>query len=167
MTRPKRRPGARIVDLSRLRDELAAARRDGRRIVFTNGCFDLLHAGHVRLLESAAELGNLLVVGLNDDASVRRLKGAERPFVPFHERAEILAALEAVDLVVGFPEDTPEKLVAAVLPDVLVKGGDWSPDSIVGRETVESHGGRVVTIPLRAGRSTSAIVERIRSSGSS
>jgi D-beta-D-heptose 7-phosphate kinase/D-beta-D-heptose 1-phosphate adenosyltransferase len=162
VTRPEHR---KIVDLPGLCDELAAAREQGRRIVFTNGCFDLLHAGHVRLLESAAELGDLLVVGLNGDASVRRLKGPERPFVPFHERAEILAALETVDLVVGFEEDTPANLIATVRPDVLVKGGDLSPDSIVGRETVESRGGRVVSIPLRAGRSTSALVEKIRGDG--
>lgn len=163
MTRSPRPPGAKVVDLRRLRDELTAARERGRRIVFTNGCFDVLHAGHLQLLESAAELGDLLVVGLNGDASVRRLKGPARPFVSFHERAEILAGLGAVDFVVRFEEDTPGNLIEAVLPDVLVKGGDWSPEHIVGRELVEARGGRVVSIPLRADRSTSAVVRRIRS----
>jgi len=163
MTRSSRPAGAKIVDPTRLRDALAGVREQGRSIVFTNGCFDVLHAGHLQLLESAAELGDVLVVGLNGDASVRRLKGPARPFVPFHERAEILAELGVVDFVVGFEEDTPGNLIAAVLPDVLVKGGDWSPDRIVGRELVESRGGRVVSIPLRAGRSTSALVGRIRS----
>ena len=163
MTPPTEPSVARVVALSRLRETLSAARDAGRRIVFTNGCFDLLHAGHLGLLESSAELGDVLVVGLNGDESVRRLKGPDRPFVPFDERAEMLAGLGAVDWVVGFDEDTPAALIDAVLPDVLVKGGDWSLDRIVGRETVESRGGRVVTVPLRSDLSTTSLVDRIRS----
>jgi len=148
-------------------DELIArvgpGERRGRRVVMTNGCFDLLHPGHVRCLEEARALGDLLVVAINSDASVRRLKGAGRPVVPEAERAEILAALAAVDYVTVFDEDTPQKIIARVLPDVLVKGGDWGADEIVGRAEVEAAGGRVVTIPLEPGYSTSALLERIRS----
>ena len=155
---------AKVVDVSRLREALGAERKAGRSVVFTNGCFDLLHAGHLGLLESAAELGDVLVVGLNGDESVRRLKGPDRPFVPFDERAELLAGLGAVDWVVGFDDDTPAALIDEVLPDILVKGGDWRLDQIVGRETVESRGGRVVTVPLRSDLSTTSLVDRIRSS---
>jgi D-beta-D-heptose 7-phosphate kinase/D-beta-D-heptose 1-phosphate adenosyltransferase len=129
----------------------------------TNGCFDLLHPGHIRCLEGARSLGDLLVVAINSDASVHRLKGAGRPVVPEAERAEILAALEAVDYVVVFDEDTPQRIISRVLPDVLVKGGDWGADQIVGRAEVEAAGGRVVTIPLEPGYSTTALLERIRS----
>ena len=155
---------AKVVDVSRLREALGAERKAGRSVVFTNGCFDLLHAGHLGLLESAAELGDVLVVGLNGDESVRRLKGPDRPLVPFDERAELLAGLGAVDWVVGFDDDTPAALIDEVLPDILVKGGDWRLDQIVGRETVESRGGRVVTVPLRSDLSTTSLVDRIRSS---
>jgi D-beta-D-heptose 7-phosphate kinase/D-beta-D-heptose 1-phosphate adenosyltransferase len=134
-------------------------------IVFTNGCFDLLHVGHLRLLERAAEMGDLLVVGLNSDASVRRLKGPGRPILPFEERAELLAGLKAVDQVVGFDEETPLKLIEQIEPDVLVKGGDWPKQQIVGREVVERRGGRVVTLPLSDDWSTSRIIDRIRSGG--
>jgi D-beta-D-heptose 7-phosphate kinase/D-beta-D-heptose 1-phosphate adenosyltransferase len=130
--------------------------------VFTNGVFDLLHRGHVEYLEEARALGDRLVVGINSDASVRRLKGAERPLVPEAERAEILAALECVDLVMTFDEDTPDRLIEDVRPDVLVKGGDWPLDQIAGRAFVESYGGRVANVPLREGLSTTRIVERIR-----
>jgi D-beta-D-heptose 7-phosphate kinase/D-beta-D-heptose 1-phosphate adenosyltransferase len=133
----------------------------GEKIVFTNGVFDLLHRGHVEYLEEARALGDRLVIGVNSDASVRRLKGPTRPIVPAVERAELLAALASVDLVVVFAEDTPEAIIRAVEPDVLVKGGDWALDAIVGRELVESRGGRVLTIPMRAGHSTSALVRRI------
>lgn len=162
MTRPRRPAAAKIVDLAALLRALGPERARGRSVVFTNGCFDILHAGHLRLLEAAALLGDLLVIGLNDDASVRRLKGPERPFLPFEDRARILAALEVVDRVVGFSEDTPAALIEALIPDILVKGGDWTPDRIVGREIVESHGGRVVTIPLVPERSTSDLARRIR-----
>jgi D-beta-D-heptose 7-phosphate kinase/D-beta-D-heptose 1-phosphate adenosyltransferase len=131
-------------------------------VVFTNGCFDLLHAGHVDLLERAAALGDILVVGVNSDGSVRRIKGAGRPIVPLSERMEILAGLRAVDYVVPFAEETPARLIAALRPDVLVKGGDYRPSDIAGRSTVEADGGRVVVMPLRRGRSTSALIRRAR-----
>ena len=147
------------------RAELAALRSDwrsrGEPAVFTNGCFDLLHSGHVRYLNAARALGEHLVVGLNSDASVRRLKGSGRPVTPESERAEILAALAAVDAVVVFGEDTPLRLIEAVEPDVLVKGGDWALEAIVGREFVEARGGRVLTLPVIPGRSTSALLARL------
>ena len=150
------------------RADLIIRRREwkdnGRRVVFTNGCFDLLHPGHVRLLEQARALGDLLVVGVNSDRSVRGLKGEGRPLLPEGERAELLAALAAVDAVTIFDEPTPRELIAALLPDVLVKGGDWSPDEIVGRAEVEGAGGRVVTIPYIEGYSTSALIARIAGS---
>ena len=138
-------------------------RADGRSIVFTNGVFDLLHPGHVRYLEQARSLGDVLIVGLNGDASVRRNKGEGKPITPQHERAELLLALSSVDGVVFFDEDTPAEIISAIQPDVLVKGADWAADRIVGRDTVESRNGRVVRVPLEAGHSTSAIVERVRS----
>ncbi len=147
------------------RAELIIRRREwkgnGRRVVFTNGCFDLLHPGHVRLLEQARALGDALVVGLNSDRSVRELKGDARPLVPEAGRAEVLAALETVDAVTIFDEPTPRELIAALEPDVLVKGGDWRPDEIVGREEVEAAGGRVVVVPTLEGYSTSALIARI------
>jgi rfaE bifunctional protein nucleotidyltransferase chain/domain len=136
--------------------------RGARRVVFTNGCFDLLHPGHVRLLECAASLGDVLVVGVNSDRSVRSLKGASRPLLPESERAELLASLAAVDFVVIFDQETPAEIIAALLPDVLVKGADWGTGEIVGREEVEAAGGKVVSIPLEAGYSTTKIVEQIR-----
>ncbi len=155
-------PGRKIVDLDGLRAAVAAARVHGARVVFTNGCFDILHAGHVDYLCAAREAGDLLVVAVNDDASVRRLKGPERPVVPAAERARVLAALEMVDLVTIFSDDTPLALVRAVEPDVLVKGADWPADRVVGREIVEARGGRVLLAPLRPGVSTTAILERLR-----
>jgi len=140
-------------------------RQAGRRLVFTNGCFDLLHRGHIEYLTEARALGDALVVGVNDDASVRRLKGPGRPLVAATDRAAVVAALAAVDRVVLFPEDTPAALIAALVPDVLAKGGDWALDAIVGRETVEAAGGRVVRIPFRAGYSTTALLERLRAGG--
>jgi rfaE bifunctional protein nucleotidyltransferase chain/domain len=137
-------------------------KRNGRRIVFTNGCFDLLHPGHIGSLEQARALGDALVVGLNSDASVRQLKGAGRPVLPERERAEILTALECVDAVVIFDDLTPREVIARLLPDVLVKGGDWPGDQIVGREEVEAAGGRVVSIPVVPGYSTTAILRKIR-----
>jgi rfaE bifunctional protein nucleotidyltransferase chain/domain len=137
-------------------------KRNGRRVVFTNGCFDLLHPGHIGSLEKARALGDVLVVGLNSDASVRQLKGAGRPVLPERERAEILAALECVDGVVIFDALTPREVIARLLPDVLVKGGDWASDQIVGREEVEAAGGRVVSIPVVAGYSTTEILRKIR-----
>jgi rfaE bifunctional protein nucleotidyltransferase chain/domain len=137
-------------------------KRNGRRIVFTNGCFDLLHPGHIRSLEQARELGDALIVGLNSDASVRQLKGEGRPLLPERERAEILAALECVDAVIIFDDLTPQDVIARLLPDVLVKGGDWPGDKIVGREEVEAAGGRVVSVPVVPGFSTTDILRKIR-----
>lgn len=131
------------------------------RVVFTNGCFDLLHAGHVDYLEAARALGDHLVVGLNDDDSVRRLKGPTRPVHSAGCRARVLAALACVDAVIVFPEDTPARLIAEVQPDVLVKGGDWPLEAIVGRETVLARGGEVRTIPLTPGQGTTATIARI------
>ena len=140
---------------------LRAAQAQGRKVVFTNGCFDLLHRGHVRYLAQARALGDLLVVGLNGDASVEALKGPGRPIMPAEERAEILAALLTVDYVTVFDDLTPERLIATLQPDVLVKGGDWAPDQIVGREAVERRGGQVRALPYVDGASTSGIIERI------
>ena len=155
------RPRA-ATSLATLVEERRGWRAAGRRVVLTNGCFDLLHVGHLALLEAARRAGELLIVALNADASVRRLKGGGRPIVPAAERAELLLALEPVDRVVVYEEDTPLEVVRALLPDVLVKGSDWAPDAIVGRAEVEAAGGRVLRVELLAGRSTSAIVERIR-----
>jgi rfaE bifunctional protein nucleotidyltransferase chain/domain len=137
-------------------------KRNGRRVVFTNGCFDLLHPGHIRCLEQARQLGDVLIVGLNSDASVKELKGDSRPLLPERERAEILAALECVGAVVIFDDLTPREVIARLLPDVLVKGGDWADDRIVGREQVEAAGGRVVSAPVVPGFSTTDIVRKIR-----
>jgi D-beta-D-heptose 7-phosphate kinase/D-beta-D-heptose 1-phosphate adenosyltransferase len=152
----------RVVSQEELILHIAAAKRNGRHVVFTNGCFDLLHPGHIRLLEEARALGDLLVVGLNSDSSVRRLKGEGRPVIPQAERAEILAALESVDWVAIFDEDTPRELIRRVLPAVLVKGADWGADEIVGREEVEAAGGRVVSISLQEGYSTTQLIERMK-----
>jgi rfaE bifunctional protein nucleotidyltransferase chain/domain len=150
----------RIPDDARAR--LDRWRAERLRLVFTNGVFDLLHRGHVEYLAEAAALGDRLIVGLNSDASVRRLKGPERPIVGEDDRRAVIAALRAVDLAVLFDEDTPARLIEEVAPDVLVKGGDWPVERIVGREFVESRGGRVLSIPLRAGHGTSDLVARIR-----
>ena len=151
-----------ISDLGALLDERRGWKAAGRAVVFTNGCFDLLHPGHVSLLERARAEGDVLVVGLNSDASVARLKGAGRPIVPAAERAEVLCALEAVTRVVVYEGDTPREIIAALLPDVLVKGADWPLDAIVGRTEVEAAGGRVVRVDVVPGLSTTAIVERIQ-----
>jgi D-beta-D-heptose 7-phosphate kinase/D-beta-D-heptose 1-phosphate adenosyltransferase len=157
------RPGAeRVIPRGDIGAFVERLRGVGTKIVFTNGVFDLLHPGHVRYLQQARALGDALIVGLNADPSVRRNKGPERPLTPAAERAEILAALECVDAVVVFDEDTPDAIIKAVRPEVLVKGADWAADQIVGRDTVEAHGGRVVRMPVVAGYSTTAIVERIR-----
>lgn len=152
------------------RTELLEARREwrntGRTVVFTNGCYDLLHPGHIRLLEQARTLGEVLVLGLNSDASVARMKGAGRPIVNEADRAALTAALAAVDAVTLFDEDTPRELIASLLPDVLVKGADWS-HFIAGREEVEAAGGKVLTLPLEPGRSTSNIVQELLSRGAS
>ena len=141
-------------------------RADSRTVVFTNGVFDLLHVGHLRYLQQARALGDALIVGLNSDRSVRANKGPSRPVTPEAERAEILEALACVDAVVVFDQETPYELIAAIQPDVLVKGADWAEDAIVGRDIVEARGGRVVRVALEAGRSTSAIIEKIKKPGS-
>ena len=140
----------------------AECRGAGRRVVFTNGVFDLLHPGHVRYLQAARAEGDALIVAVNSDRSVRANKGPDRPITPEAERAEILAALACVDAVVIFDEETPAEIVRAVQPDVLVKGADWAADAIVGRETVEARGGRVVRIPVEQGWSTTAIVQKMQ-----
>jgi rfaE bifunctional protein nucleotidyltransferase chain/domain len=145
------------AELLELRERWKA---EGKTVVFTNGCYDLLHPGHVRLLERARSLGDALILALNSDASVQRAKGPSRPAVGEAERAEVAAALDAVDAVTLFDEDTPRELIAAVLPDVLVKGADWS-QFIAGREEVEAVGGTVIAVPLEPGYSTTNIVERI------
>jgi D-beta-D-heptose 7-phosphate kinase/D-beta-D-heptose 1-phosphate adenosyltransferase len=159
-------PGSRkVVGREALAQAVRRLQRAGRKVVFTNGCFDLLHVGHVRCLQRARGLGDALVVGLNSDASVRRLKGPGRPLTPARERAEILAALACVDFVTVFGAATPRQLIRAVQPDVLVKGGDWDVGEIVGREIVEGRGGKVVAIPFVKGRSTTGLIGRIRGAG--
>ena len=154
--------GMPATDLATLAAERRGWQREGREVVLTNGCFDLLHPGHVSLLEAARREGDVLVVALNSDASVRSLKGPGRPHIPEAERAEVLLALEAVDRVVVYEDPTPLAVIEALLPDVLVKGADWAEDAIVGRPEVEAAGGRVARVPLVAGRSTTSLVERIR-----
>ena len=154
---------AKILPLEELLPRLARERA-GRAVVFTNGCFDILHPGHVDLLCRARALGGLLVVGLNSDGSVRGLKGLERPAVAWRDRALVLAGLACVDFVTGFDSPTPLALIEAIVPDVLVKGGDWPVEAIVGREAVLAAGGRVLSLPLLPGYSTTAIIERIMAS---
>jgi rfaE bifunctional protein nucleotidyltransferase chain/domain len=151
-----------VLNLDEAILQFGREKRNGRRVVFTNGCFDLLHPGHIQSLEMARGLGDALIVGINSDASVRQLKGEGRPLLPELERAEILAALESVDAVVIFDELTPREVIARLLPDVLVKGGDWAGDRIVGRDEVEAAGGRVVSAPVLPGYSTTEIVRKIR-----
>ena len=151
-----------VLTLDELILQFGREKRNGKRLVFTNGCFDVLHPGHIHSLETARGLGDCLIVGLNGDESVRSLKGAGRPVIPAGERAEILASLECVDAVVVFEDLTPEKVIAALLPDVLVKGGDWPGNQIVGRAEVEAAGGRVVLVDTVPGYSTTEILKRIR-----
>jgi len=158
--RPRRAAG-KVKSLTGAVRAVRAAQRGGRRAVFTNGCFDLLHPGHIRYLEQARALGDLLVVAINGDDSVRRLKGPTRPVVPAAQRAEVLAALEAVDLVLVFHELDPERVIRSIRPDVLVKGGDWTVDRIIGAEFVQSLGGTVRSLPYVAGTSTTELIRRI------
>ncbi|HVG29635.1 MAG TPA: D-glycero-beta-D-manno-heptose 1-phosphate adenylyltransferase [Pyrinomonadaceae bacterium] len=151
-----------ILSRDRAAEVRARLRAEGRRLVFTNGCFDLLHVGHVRYLRQARSLGDALLVAINSDRAVRELKGAGRPVMPAGERAEVLAALEAVSYVTVFDELSPRQLIAKLLPDVLVKGGDYALSEIHGREEVEAAGGRVVALPFVEGASTTDIIERIR-----
>jgi len=159
-------PGAtRVLTVPQIGGYVGEHRAAGRRVVFTNGVFDLLHPGHVRYLQEARSLGDLLIVGVNADESVRRNKGPERPITSQDERAELLAALRCVDAVVIFYEDTPAEIIRLVQPDILVKGADWAADRIVGRDTVEARGGRVVRVAVEEGYSTTSIIDRIRRAG--
>jgi rfaE bifunctional protein nucleotidyltransferase chain/domain len=148
-----------ILHLERAYQVVEDLKRRGRTVVFTNGCFDLLHPGHTRLFAEARKLGDVLIVAMNSDRSVRVLKGPGRPLQPEAERAEILAALAAVDYVTIFDDLTPQVVIARMLPNVLVKGGDWGPDQIVGRPEIEAAGGRVVSIPVVQGYSTTALIQ--------
>jgi len=151
-----------ILDRQELVRKRGELRGEGRTLVFTNGCFDLLHPGHVRYLAEARALGDALVVALNSDRSVRVLKGEGRPILNEQERAEVVAALQSVDYVITFDEETPRDLIATLLPDVLVKGGDWPLDEIVGRQEVEAAGGKVMSLPYIEGSSTTDIIARIK-----
>ncbi len=151
-----------VISLAKLVQEARRLRRRGKRIAFTNGCFDLLHAGHLSYLERVRSRADVLVVAVNGDRSVRRLKGPGRPLVPGRERARLVAALKPVDFVTIFSEPTPLRVIRAIQPDLLAKGGDWKREAIVGREIVERRGGKVLVIPYLRGRSTTGLVRRIR-----
>lgn len=150
-----------IVDLPELVRIVEGLKREGKRIVFTNGCFDILHVGHVRYLKEARRFGDILIVGVNSDVSVRKIKGDNRPIIPQGERAEVLSSIRFVDYVIIFGEPDPHNLIAAIKPNVLVKGGDWSREKIVGGDIVESSGGEVHTVPFVEGASSSRIIETI------
>jgi D-glycero-beta-D-manno-heptose 1-phosphate adenylyltransferase len=150
-----------ILSWEELKKEVELCRRDGQRIVFTNGCFDILHAGHAHYLHDAKNAGDVLIVAVNSDVSVRKIKGEKRPIVPQKERAEVVASLKSVDYVTIFEETTPLKLIEFLRPDILVKGADWSEDEIIGRNSVLSWGGNVVRIPVLEGTSTTKIIEKI------
>lgn len=152
-----------ICDIEELKHRLAQWRVKSDRIVFTNGCFDILHVGHLHTLKESIQLGDKLIVGLNSDASVSRLKGKERPIVNQLDRSEMLAAFEMVDAVIIFEDDTPEELIQMIKPDVLCKGGDWSIENIVGGDFVKSYGGQVVSIPFIQGYSSSSLIDKIKS----
>ncbi len=154
-----------VLTLEEIILQFGREKRNDKRVVFTNGCFDLLHPGHIESLETARAMGDVLIVGINSDESVRTLKGPGRPVIPAEERAEILASLECVDAVLVFDELTPQRVIAALLPDILVKGGDWPGNQIVGREEVEAAGGKVVRVEVVEGYSTSEILRKIRKTG--
>jgi len=147
-----------LKDLINIREELI---KKGKKVVFTNGCFDLLHKGHIHLFRETKKWGDVLIVAVNDDASIKKFKGSWRPIFPLEERLEILEAIEEIDYLVSFSEDTPQKIISLLIPDVLVKGGDWKLDEVVGREEVEGAGGRVVLVPYLEGYSTSALINKI------
>ena len=153
-----------ILEREALKETVRSLKEGGNKIVFTNGCFELLHIGHVQYLQAARAEGDVLVVGMNSDHSVRQIKGPRRPVVPENERAEVLASLACVDFVSLFDEPDPLAIISSLLPDVLVKGADWAEDAIVGRDIVEAHGGRVVRISLTQGASTTSIIEKILAS---
>jgi len=150
-----------IIEREELKEKVEALKKAGKRIVFTNGCFELLHIGHVHYLSAAKAEGDILVVGVNSDRSVREIKGPRRPVMPENERAEVLASLACVDFVTLFDEPDPLVTIRTLMPDVLVKGADWEEDAIVGKDVVEANGGRVVRIPLTQGASTTGIIEKI------
>jgi D-beta-D-heptose 7-phosphate kinase/D-beta-D-heptose 1-phosphate adenosyltransferase len=150
-----------ILALNNLTPVRARLRRQGKTVVFTNGCFDLIHAGHIRLFRFAKRRGDVLIVALNSDASIRKLKGPSRPVFPLRERLEILSAVADIDYVTWFCEETPRKIIAALLPDILVKGGDWGRGEIVGRKEVEGAGGKVVRVPYLQGHSSTSIIDKI------
>jgi rfaE bifunctional protein nucleotidyltransferase chain/domain len=156
-----------VKSLDELKKIRAKFRRGGKTTVFTNGCFDVLHSGHIHLFRLAKEHGDILIVAVNDDLSVRNLKGPSRPVFPLEERLEVLEAVESIDYLISFSEPTPRELIQALLPDVLVKGGDWKPEEVVGREEVEGAGGKVVIIPYLPGRSSSEILNKIKGPASS
>jgi D-beta-D-heptose 7-phosphate kinase/D-beta-D-heptose 1-phosphate adenosyltransferase len=153
-----------LDDLVKIRNQL---KHQGKKVVFTNGCFDLLHSGHIHLFREARKKGDVFIVAVNDDSSTRKIKGASRPIFPLKERIEILGAIEDIDYLASFSEETPQKIIARLLPDVLVKGGDWKPEEVVGKREVEDTGGEVEIIPYLEGRSSSDIVKRIVSSAKS
>jgi len=150
-----------IVTANEAKELIAKWQQQGRKIVFTNGCFDILHKGHVQYLAAARKLGDALIIGLNSDASIKRLKGNLRPILPLEERAAILASLECVDLIVIFEEDDPGKLIATLKPKILVKGADWSENKIIGSDTIKALGGEVLTLPLVSGCSTTNVINTI------
>ncbi len=150
-----------ILDRTTLKEKIDALRQKGKKIAFTNGCFDILHVGHVRYLKEARKTADFLILALNSDSSVRAIKGEKRPLVPEMERAEVLAALECIDFVTIFPELTPLELICYLKPDVLIKGGDWPEDQVVGRNEIKQWGGHVTLVPEVAGKSTTNIVDKI------
>ena len=150
-----------LNELIQIREEL---KRQKRRVVFTNGCFDLLHSGHVHIFREAKKLGDVLIVAVNEDESVKKIKGSFRPIFPLEERLEVLDAIESIDYLISFSEETPQRVISALLPDVIVKGGDWVPEEVVGKREVEEAGGRVAIIPYLEGRSSSEIIDRITES---
>lgn len=150
-----------LKEIIQIREEL---RRQNRKVVFTNGCFDLLHSGHLHIFREAKKLGDVFIVAVNEDESVRKIKGESRPIFPLEERLEVLDAIEDIDYLISFSEETPQRVIAALLPDVLVKGGDWTPEEVVGKREVEEAGGRVAIIPYLEGRSSSEIIDRINQS---
>lgn len=152
---------SKILNRIELKEKLDALRKEGKKIAFTNGCFDLLHVGHVRYLKEAGKTADVLVLALNSDSSVRAIKGLKRPLVPEQERAEILAALECIDFITIFSEPTPLELICLLKPDVLIKGGDWAEEQIVGRDEIRQWGGRVKIIAEVAGKSTTNIVDKV------
>jgi rfaE bifunctional protein nucleotidyltransferase chain/domain len=148
-----------LAELTKIRESFRSERKT---VVFTNGCFDILHSGHIHLFRQAKEYGDVLIVAVNDDPSVRNLKGSRRPVFPLEERLEILDAVEVIDYLISFSQLTPRELIQALLPDVLVKGGDWKPDEVVGRKEVEAAGGKVVIIPYLPGMSSSEILRKMK-----